>query len=71
VSCSGYKGGGDKKNIDYGMVNNYIKEASGQDFSAKGFRTWAGSLQALQIFCFLQQPTTEKDAKKEYCNCIG
>lgn len=59
-----YESNGDKKNIDSGMVNNYIKEASGHDFTAKDFRTWAGSLQALQIFCSLQQPMTTKEAKK-------
>jgi len=59
-----YQGNGDKKKIDSGIVNNYIKEATGQDFTAKDFRTWAGSLQALQIFCSLQQPANEKDAKK-------
>ena len=32
------------------MVNNYIKEISGGDFTAKDFRTWAGSLQALMAF---------------------
>jgi DNA topoisomerase-1 len=29
------------------MVNNYIKEISKGDFTAKDFRTWAGTLQAL------------------------
>jgi DNA topoisomerase-1 len=59
-----YESNGDKKKIDSGMVNNYIKESSGHDFTAKDFRTWAGSLQALQIFCSLQEPLSEKDAKK-------
>ncbi len=59
-----YESDGNKKRIDSGMVNNYIKEAAGQDFSAKDFRTWAGSLQALQSFCSLQEVPDEKDAKK-------
>ncbi len=33
--------------IDSGMVNDYLKRISGQDFSAKDFRTWTGSVQAL------------------------
>lgn len=45
-----YDEGGDKKAIDSGMVNNYIKEATGVEFSAKDFRTWAGSLQAVEYF---------------------
>ena len=39
---------GNKKKIDSGMLNNYIKEKSGGNFSAKDFRTWAGSLHALR-----------------------
>ncbi|MEP7264536.1 MAG: DNA topoisomerase IB [Bacteroidota bacterium] len=33
--------------IDSGMVNNYIKRCCGNYFTAKDFRTWAGSLYAL------------------------
>lgn len=36
--------------IDSGMVNSYIKRISEDDFSAKDFRTWAGSVQALLAF---------------------
>ena len=28
--------------VDFGDVNAYIKEISGQDFTAKDFRTWSG-----------------------------
>ncbi len=37
-------------NIDSGMVNDYIGELSGGDFTAKDFRTWAGSVQAILAF---------------------
>ncbi|HVG41534.1 MAG TPA: hypothetical protein VM888_07970, partial [Chitinophagaceae bacterium] len=39
---------GTKKSVDSGMVNRYIKEATGGDFSAKDFRTWAGTLNILR-----------------------
>lgn len=32
--------------IDSGLINNYIKEISHADFTAKDFRTWAGTVQA-------------------------
>ena len=32
--------------IDSGLVNNYIKELSHADFTAKDFRTWTGTVQA-------------------------
>lgn len=50
--------------IDSGMVNSYIHEAAGSDFSAKDFRTWAGSLQALQAFRAVGEAVTESDSKK-------
>lgn len=34
--------------VDSGMVNNYIKQISEGNFTAKDFRTWFGSLKALQ-----------------------
>jgi DNA topoisomerase I len=43
-----YNKDGNKKRIDSGMLNTYIREHSGGPFSAKDFRTWAGSLHALQ-----------------------
>lgn len=55
---------GNRKSVDSGTVNKYIKEASGGDFSAKDFRTWAGSLDALRAFKSLGQATTETDCKK-------
>ncbi|HEX2969134.1 MAG TPA: DNA topoisomerase IB [Bacteroidales bacterium] len=41
---------GSIKSVDSGMVNNYIREISGSDFTAKDFRTWAGTIQALLAF---------------------
>ena len=55
---------GDRRSIDSGMVNRYIKEASGGDFTAKDFRTWAGTLHILQTFCSLEKPECEADCKK-------
>ena len=53
---------GDKKTIDSGMVNNYIKEATGEEFSAKDIRTWAGSLQAIE---YLRAACDAKNKMKE------
>jgi len=41
---------GKRHSIDSGMVNDYIKELSGEDFTAKDFRTWAGTVNALIAF---------------------
>ena len=37
---------GERHSVDSGMVNDYIKKISGADFTAKDFRTWAGTVQA-------------------------
>ena len=50
-----YTENGERKSIDSSMLNNYIKEASGGDFSAKDFRTWAGSLQMLRCLKCLEK----------------
>ena len=36
--------------VDSGMVNSYIREISGNDFTAKDFRTWSGTVHALLAF---------------------
>src|SRR5262249_42932466 len=41
---------GNIHSVDSGMVNDYIKRISGGDFTAKDFRTWMGSVQALLAF---------------------
>ncbi len=51
-----YTNGKAHKAIDSGMVNNYIKEVTNCDFTAKDFRTWGGTLEALrQLACFTDQ----------------
>ncbi len=41
---------GKRHAIDSGMVNAYLKHISGSDFTAKDFRTWSGTVQALTAF---------------------
>jgi DNA topoisomerase-1 len=38
------------RKVDSGMVNDYIKEITGGEFTAKDFRTWAGSVAAIKSF---------------------
>ena len=40
---------GETHAIDSGMVNDYLREASGGDFTAKDFRTWAGTVHAIGL----------------------
>lgn len=60
-----YDNDGKIKPIDSGMVNTYIKEATEDDFTAKDFRVWAGSLHALEYFRVNSDLIAEaNDAKK-------
>jgi DNA topoisomerase-1 len=43
-----YDENGNHKSIDSGMVNHYLKEITGKDFTAKDFRTWSGTIYALK-----------------------
>ncbi|MGZ5285876.1 MAG: DNA topoisomerase IB [Flavisolibacter sp.] len=61
---------GNRKPIDSGMVNRYIKEATGGDFSAKDFRTWAGTLNILRAFKAIGQAESENDCKKNIVNAL-
>ncbi len=45
-----YDANGQRKPIDSGIVNQYIKEHTGDAFTAKDFRTWAGCGNLLQAF---------------------
>ena len=58
-----YNENGERKAIDSSMLNNYIREATGADFSAKDFRTWAGSLQMLRCLKCLEKVETAAQRK--------
>lgn len=56
---------GERRSIDSGMVNDYIKTVSGQEFTAKDFRTWAGTVQSLLAFKELGFSETQTESKKK------
>jgi DNA topoisomerase-1 len=56
--------------IDSGMVNRYIQEITGEDFTAKDFRTWAGTLNALKAFKELGQGQTQAEIKKKLVEAL-
>lgn len=56
---------GNAHSIDSGRVNAYIKAATGEDFTAKDFRTWAGTLNALQAFVSLGEAATATERKQK------
>ncbi|MGV3509705.1 MAG: DNA topoisomerase IB [Sphingobacteriaceae bacterium] len=59
-----YTPGGDRRSIDSGMINRYIKEITCCDFTAKDFRTWFGTLEALRIYSEYEFTDSESKRKK-------
>jgi DNA topoisomerase I len=55
---------GKRHDITSGDVNDYLREISGADFTAKDFRTWAGTVLALGALQKLAEFDTAKQAKK-------
>ncbi|WP_288428654.1 DNA topoisomerase IB [uncultured Spirosoma sp.] len=55
---------GNRHPIDSGMVNAYLQETMGDEFSAKDFRTWAGTVNALRLLVELEPCESEKELKK-------
>jgi DNA topoisomerase-1 len=56
--------GGETRTIDSADVNEYIREISGQDFTAKDFRTWAGTVLATREFHAAGRCTSRTAAKR-------
>jgi DNA topoisomerase-1 len=52
---------GSPQPVDSGAVNDYLREAMGEAFTAKDFRTWGGTLEA--IAAFVRTPRPRKRTK--------
>lgn len=50
---------GTSRPIGSADVNAYLRELTGEDFSAKDFRTWGGSVLAVEALCDLPECTTD------------
>ncbi len=60
-----YDENGQRHAIESGMVNDYIKEISGEDFTAKDFRTWSGTVNALIAFKEIGEAESDKEYKSK------
>lgn len=61
---------GNRKSIDSGMVNSYIKEIGGDDFSAKDFRTWTGTVAALEALLQFESCETQAETNKRMIEAL-
>jgi DNA topoisomerase I len=61
---------GEQQNIGSGDVNDYLREISGEEFTAKDFRTWWGTLLALTALRAMDPPASEREAKSAIVKAI-
>ena len=61
---------GNVRDIGSGDVNEYLREITGQPFTAKDFRTWAGTVLAARALQEFQQVDSQAQAKKNVVHAI-
>jgi DNA topoisomerase I len=61
---------GQRQSIDSGDVNDYLREITGQEFTAKDFRTWAGTVLAALELHDLGIGESETQTKKAIVQAI-
>jgi DNA topoisomerase-1 len=63
-------GDGTRHSIDSDDVNAYLREVAGQDFSAKDFRTWAGTVLCAVALREVEACATESEAKRNVAQVV-
>lgn len=61
---------GNRQDVDSDAVNAYLQEISGHNFTAKDFRTWAGTLLAAQALQEFESFDSETQARKNVVQAI-
>jgi DNA topoisomerase-1 len=61
---------GERRAVESADVNAYLREAMGEDFSAKDFRTWAGTLSAARALVELPACASPTEARRNVNTCV-
>jgi len=61
---------GEVKDIGSGDVNDYLREIAGQEFTAKDFRTWAGTVLAARALQAFERVDSQAKMKKNIVQAI-
>ena len=51
-------------------INNYLREVTGEQFTAKDYRTWAGTLAAAQALADIEPPASKTEANRVIVKAI-
>jgi DNA topoisomerase-1 len=61
---------GEQRAVESADVNAYLREALGEDFSAKDFRTWAGTVNAARALAMAPECGSAAEAKRNINTCV-
>jgi DNA topoisomerase-1 len=61
---------GKRRSIGSGDVNRYVREISRQDFTAKDFRTWAGTVLAATSLAAIREDRSGKVTKRDLVRAV-
>jgi DNA topoisomerase-1 len=61
---------GDRQSIGSADVNAYLKEITGEDFTSKDFRTWAGTVLAAQLLREFEHARSDAQLKKNVVKAV-
>ena len=61
---------GRRRTIESNGVNEYLREISGHDFTAKDFRTWAGTMWAARSLKAIAPPKTKRELKSRTLDVV-
>jgi DNA topoisomerase I len=62
---------GTRRTVDSGDVNAYLREISGEDFTAKDFRTWAGTVLCALALAEIGLGDSERATRRNITRAIG
>ena len=65
-----YNTDGSRCTVDSGDINTYLKNVTGEDFTAKDFRTWAGSVSALFAFKEAGEYENQSECRKKIISVL-
>ena len=61
---------GERQTVDSADVNKYLRDISGEDFTAKDFRTWAGTVLAAKALAEVAKFKSNTEAKRNVVKAI-
>jgi DNA topoisomerase I len=61
---------GERRSVESADVNDYIRQAAGEEFTSKDFRTWAGTVLAAQALRACERCESEAQGKRNVARAI-